>query len=113
MRRILVIVLTFVALACNRAAPERRRRPRTDDRRVREGRPRSADRRPDQAVLTHAPKVPPPTSAQRDEGRSSSSRCVEKVKRIADGVDYTFWTFGGAVPGKFIRVREGDLVEFT
>ena len=31
--------------------------------------------------------------------------------RLADGVDYTFWTFGGTVPGKFIRVREGDLVE--
>lgn len=32
--------------------------------------------------------------------------------RLADGVKYTFWTFGGTVPGKFIRVREGDLVEF-
>ena len=31
---------------------------------------------------------------------------------IADGVRYTFWTFGGKVPGKFIRIREGDLVEF-
>jgi nitrite reductase (NO-forming) len=28
-------------------------------------------------------------------------------------VDYTFWTFGGSVPGKFIRVREGDEVEFN
>jgi nitrite reductase (NO-forming) len=36
----------------------------------------------------------------------------EVVKRLADGVDYQFWTFGGEVPGKFIRVREGDLVEF-
>jgi nitrite reductase (NO-forming) len=27
-------------------------------------------------------------------------------------VEYTFWTFGGAVPGKFIRIREGDEVEF-
>ena len=31
---------------------------------------------------------------------------------ISEGVEYTFWTFGGKVPGKFIRVREGDLVEF-
>ena len=31
---------------------------------------------------------------------------------MADGVDYTFWTFGGTVPGKFIRIREGDEVEF-
>jgi nitrite reductase (NO-forming) len=27
-------------------------------------------------------------------------------------VDYTFWTFGGTVPGSFIRVRQGDQVEF-
>jgi nitrite reductase (NO-forming) len=31
---------------------------------------------------------------------------------ISDGVEYTFWTFGGHVPGKFIRVRQGDTVEF-
>jgi nitrite reductase (NO-forming) len=29
---------------------------------------------------------------------------------LADGVEYVFWTFGGRVPGSFIRVREGDLV---
>jgi len=27
-------------------------------------------------------------------------------------VNYTFWTFGGTVPGSFIRVRQGDTVEF-
>jgi nitrite reductase (NO-forming) len=32
---------------------------------------------------------------------------------MADGVDYTFWTFGGSVPGKFIRVRQNDEVDFT
>jgi nitrite reductase (NO-forming) len=30
---------------------------------------------------------------------------------LADGVEYAFWTFGGRVPGKFIRVAEGDTVE--
>ena len=35
----------------------------------------------------------------------------ELVRHLANGVDYTFWTFGGDVPGLFIRVREGDLVE--
>jgi nitrite reductase (NO-forming) len=37
----------------------------------------------------------------------------EKVMRMADGVDYMFWTFGGQVPGMFMRVREGDEVEFN
>src|SRR3546814_16438179 len=32
--------------------------------------------------------------------------------RLADGVEYSFWTFGCKVPGKFIRIREGDYVEF-
>jgi nitrite reductase (NO-forming) len=31
---------------------------------------------------------------------------------ISEGVKYTFWTFGGTVPGSFIRVRQGDTVEF-
>jgi nitrite reductase (NO-forming) len=31
---------------------------------------------------------------------------------LSDGVTYTFWTFGGTVPGSFIRVRQGDTVEF-
>ena len=30
---------------------------------------------------------------------------------MADGVEYKFWTFGGQVPGKMIRVREGDTVD--
>ena len=37
---------------------------------------------------------------------------VEVTKRLADGVDYVLWTFGGDVPGRFIRIREGDDVEF-
>jgi nitrite reductase (NO-forming) len=31
---------------------------------------------------------------------------------ISEGVKYTFWTFGGTVPGSFIRIRQGDTVEF-
>jgi len=30
---------------------------------------------------------------------------------LASGVEYTFWTFGGTVPGPFIRVRIGDVVQ--
>jgi nitrite reductase (NO-forming) len=36
---------------------------------------------------------------------------IEKEMEIKDGLKYRFWTFGGTVPGKFIRVREGDEVE--
>jgi nitrite reductase (NO-forming) len=63
-------------------------------------------------ALAYAPEVPPPIT------RNHATRVVihlevkEAESRLADGVNYTFWTFGGKVPGKFIRVREGDLVEF-
>jgi nitrite reductase (NO-forming) len=35
---------------------------------------------------------------------------TEEKGTLADGVQYTFWTFGKTVPGPFIRVRVGDVV---
>jgi nitrite reductase (NO-forming) len=65
----------------------------------------------EEAVLTDAPAVPP--AIHRDHATKVVVHLeVKEVEgRLADGVSYTFWTFGGKVPGKFIRVREGDLVE--
>ena len=67
---------------------------------------------PVHAVLTHAPEVPPPTGRSEPAEVIVELEIVEKVMPISTGVDYTFWTFGGEVPGKFIRVRQGDTVEF-
>jgi nitrite reductase (NO-forming) len=65
-----------------------------------------------EAVLTSAPEVPPPIT-RRDPAKVVVHLEVREVTMpISDGVDYTFWTFGGHVPGKFIRVRQGDTVEF-
>ena len=64
------------------------------------------------AVLTHAPEVPPPITRKHPTKVIVNMEVKELVKEIAPGVQYTFWTFGGTVPGQFIRVREGDLVEF-
>src|SRR3954469_10167992 len=67
---------------------------------------------PVNAVLTSPPLVPPPT------GRHAPAKVIvelevrEVEREIAAGVKYTFWTFGGTVPGSFIRVRQGDTVEF-
>ncbi len=66
----------------------------------------------EQAVLTHAPAVPPPITRDYPTRLVVNLETEEHVGRLADGVDYTFWTFGGEVPGQFIRVREGDVVEF-
>lgn len=64
------------------------------------------------AVLTQAPFVPPPLKRTHATKVIVKLEVRELVKRLADGVEYLFWTFGGDVPGSFIRVREGDLVEF-
>ncbi|MEZ0370323.1 MAG: copper-containing nitrite reductase, partial [Candidatus Sericytochromatia bacterium] len=64
------------------------------------------------AVLTDAPQVPPPIMRSHATKVSVNLEVKEVEGRLADGVRYTFWTFGGKVPGKFIRIREGDYVEF-
>lgn len=65
------------------------------------------------AELTSAPLVPKPITYTSPKRVKVEMEVVEKVMKIADSTDYTFWTFGGGVPGKFIRVRQGDLVDFT
>ena len=35
---------------------------------------------------------------------------TERLGRLADGTNYTFWTFNDTVPGPFLRVRQGDLI---
>ena len=66
----------------------------------------------EKAVLTVAPNVPPPITRKHATKVVVNLEVREVVKRMSDGVDYLFWTFGGEVPGLFIRVREGDQVEF-
>jgi nitrite reductase (NO-forming) len=65
-----------------------------------------------EAVLTDAPQVPPPTNRHQPAKVTVHLEVKELVAEISPGVQYTFWTFGGKVPGKFIRVRQGDTVEF-
>lgn len=64
------------------------------------------------AELTDAPKVPTARHYGHPEKVKINLEVIEKEMRLADGVSYTFWTFGGKVPGKFIRISEGDEVEF-
>ncbi len=64
------------------------------------------------AVLTNAPEVPPPITRKHAAKVTVKLEVSEVEAELAPGVTYTFWTFGGQVPGKFIRIREGDQVEF-
>jgi nitrite reductase (NO-forming) len=67
---------------------------------------------PIQAILTSPPFVPPPITRKYPAKVIVSLEVIEKEMQISEGVSYTFWTFGGTVPGSFIRVRQGDTVEF-
>jgi len=67
---------------------------------------------PVKAVLTSPPMVPPATGRSAPAKVIVELEVVEKEMPISEGVSYTFWTFGGTVPGSFIRVRQGDTVEF-
>ena len=65
----------------------------------------------EEAILTTAPNVPPPITRNHPTKVIVHLFTKENVGRLADGVQYTFWTFNGTVPGPMIRVRQGDLVE--
>ena len=67
---------------------------------------------PIHAVLSSPPHVPPPITRKYPAKVIVELEVVEKEMPISEGVSYTFWTFGGTVPGSFIRVRQGDTVEF-
>ncbi len=67
---------------------------------------------PIKAVLASPPQVPPPLNRKVPAKVIVELEVKEIQRPIAEGVTYTFWTFGGTVPGSFIRVRQGDTVEF-
>jgi nitrite reductase (NO-forming) len=67
---------------------------------------------PIHAVLTSPPNVPPPIHRNYPAKVIVELEVIEKEMPISEGVTYTYWTFGGTVPGSFIRVRQGDTVEF-
>jgi nitrite reductase (NO-forming) len=67
---------------------------------------------PIHADLSSPPNVPPPLHRNHPAKVIVELEVREVQKEISEGVTYTFWTFGGTVPGSFIRVRQGDTVEF-
>jgi len=65
-----------------------------------------------EAELTAPPKVPKPIGNRPAMKLKVNMEIKEQEGTMADGVTYTYWTFGGSVPGSFIRTRVGDEVEF-
>ena len=70
---------------------------------------------PDVVKLTLLPPPQVPSAVQRTRPAKVvvELETTEQKGTLASGVEYTFWTFGGTVPGPFLRVREGDTVQMT
>nr|WP_238987257.1 copper-containing nitrite reductase [Confluentibacter flavum] len=64
------------------------------------------------AELTSPPHVPTPVGKRKAKKLIVKMEILEKEGEMTDGVKYVYWTFGGTVPGSFIRTRVGDEVEF-
>ncbi|UMB60396.1 copper-containing nitrite reductase [Lutibacter sp. A80] len=66
-----------------------------------------------EAELTAPPYVPTPVGDRPAKKLLVNMEILEQEGTMTDGVKYIYWTFGGTVPGSFIRTRVGDEVEFT
>lgn len=66
-----------------------------------------------EAELTSPPMVPAPVGNRTAKKLIVNMEILEQEGTMTDGVKYIYWTFGGSVPGSFIRTRVGDEVEFT
>ena len=109
MRKSSVLLLPLVFVACERSDASRSvptLLPAIDVTSMPTGEPLVAQ-------LTQAPNVPHPIFRERPARVRVELEVKEVEKEISPGVRYTMWTFGGQVPGKFIRVRQGDVVELT
>ncbi len=58
-----------------------------------------------------ADDVPPPITRKENTTVKVSLEAIAVRGKLADGVEYDFWTYDRTVPGQFIRVKEGDTVE--
>ncbi|KAH7136890.1 copper-containing nitrite reductase [Dactylonectria estremocensis] len=67
----------------------------------------------EKAILTNAPHVPPVITRDYAALVQVPLVTTTKLAQLTSKFKYEQWTFNGTVPGPFIRVREGDVVELT
>jgi nitrite reductase (NO-forming) len=114
--RLASLAIALITIACQRAEPSRA----PDATAVRDAAAANALPLPAidpaqlpvvEAQLGVPPNAAPPVARDHPAKVIVKIEVKELAREIADGTQYTFWTFGGSVPGPMIRVRRGDLVE--
>ncbi|NOT05233.1 MAG: nitrite reductase, copper-containing [Anaerolineales bacterium] len=84
--------------------------------------PDASDSASSQPVATQAPAtgadivrspidLPAPLEIREPTTVVINLEAIEVEGQLSDGTTYTYWTFNGAVPGPFFRVRLGDTIE--
>ena len=75
---------------------------------------RNFDRFENMADITRDPDdIPPPVTRVEPATTRIDITAREVIAEMAPGVYFNYWTFGGTVPGPFLRVREGDVISLT
>ena len=64
------------------------------------------------AQLAYSPSVPAPLNRNKEARVIVELEATEYSAELTKGVEYHYWGYNGHVPGPFIRVREGDTIEF-
>lgn len=65
------------------------------------------------SVVNNPANVPAPLGGREPQTVQIDLTAVEVQGQLANGTTYSYFTFNGAVPGPFLRVRVGDTVELT
>lgn len=63
------------------------------------------------SIVRDPTDLPEPVGDRPPQDVRIDIEVVEVEGQLTDGTTYTYWTFGGQVPGPFLRVRVGDTVE--
>jgi len=70
-------------------------------------------RAPAPQVAADPTDLPPPVDWTTPRTHDISLTAEEVTAEIEPGVEFTYMTFGGQVPGPMIRVRRGDTIRFS
>ena len=63
------------------------------------------------SIIRPAAEVPAAVGSRKPQIVKLELETIERMGELADGTTYRYWTFDGQVPGPFVRVRVGDIVE--
>jgi nitrite reductase (NO-forming) len=68
---------------------------------------------PSVSVARDPADLPGPLAPGGPRTVSAELEAVELIGKLTNETTYTYWTFNGKVPGPFLRVRVGDMVELS